>query len=254
MKRDLLRLLCLLLAGGFALVNSGLAATEGELRQAMADLRHADPDVSRRARLELLRPENFAHVPAQGAEILRAIPTVTSEEDALLLGAVELPPDRRQAVLDSALTPDKVRARLGDAPARDRVIARLESAASLVAVRKAALDLLYVNDASSLAAFVKRLESKEIVEDPQGNKTSVAVLLIQAYGEMHPEAPDFAPATYLNHANVSAEQFRGSTHQGYLRRIEKHFKARHQLEVHLDPPILLDTGKVEVRRARANQP
>jgi len=230
--------------------NAGPGAVEAELRQAIMDLHHPDAEVSRRAKLQLLRPEHFAKVPAHRADILRTVTEVRSEEDAILLGAVDLPPDRKQAVLSSPFTPDKVRARLGDPQARDRVIARFDNAASLVAVRKAALDLLYLNDAESLKPFAKRLESKQIFKDPHGNKTSVAVLLIQAYGEAHPKEMGFSPSAYLQHANVTPEQFRAPAHQGYLRQIEKHFKDRHRLEVHLDPPLLLDTSKTGVHRAK----
>ncbi len=250
MKQISLLILWLTVLCIVAPVNAVLGAAEAELRQTILDLHSPDPEVSQRAKLQLLRSENFVNVPKNSAEILKAITNVMSEEDAVLLGAVDLPPDRKQAVLNSPYTPDKVRARLGDKKARDGVIARFENAASLVALRKAALDLLYVNDAESLEAFAKRLESKQVFEDPHGNKISVTALLIQAYGQTYPEEKLFSVTTYLSHGNVSPEEFRSAAHQNYLREIEKYFKDRHQLDLHLSPPLLLDTGKTGVLRQK----
>lgn len=212
------------------------------------ELRSSDSAVHARAKIELLRPENLVGLSTYRAEILDSITSIESEEDAILLGALDLPPDRKQMVLASPQTPDKVRARLGDQKARDRVIVRLESAASLVEVRKAAADLLYVNDEAVLKVFAKLLESKQVFEDPHGNKVSIVLLLIQAFGQSHPEAKLFSSTNYLEHADLTGDQFHSASHQDYLREIERYLKDRYQLDVHLDPPLLLDTGKVGVYR------
>jgi hypothetical protein len=106
-------------------------------------------------------------------------------------------------------------------------------------------ELAYVESPATLQAFAAGLASRQVVEDVHGNQVAVALLLIQAYGEKHPEEPLFSPDEYLKHADETREEFRQPQHQAYLRQLEGRLLALHQLRVTMDPPILLNTDKVE---------
>jgi hypothetical protein len=224
-----------------------------EVKEYVGKLADQDVQVRRRAKLMLLRPECIAKLPKFEDQLLTRLGKVESEEDAVLLGYLKLPPVRLKEVLESPHTPDQVRARLGDRQARQRVISRYREAMRLVELHKAAADLLYVNDREALAEFAKRLESSELLTDVQGNRLSVALVLIQVYGQAHPEETLFSPATYLKHANVPPEIFEERAHQDYLRQIERFFRVKHQLEVRLNPPILLETARVGVYRSASKR-
>lgn len=241
----------LLLAGGLLVGCSRAADGSAGLDPLLRDMSSIDPETSRRAKLELLRPENAARLDLARDQILEAIPVIASEADALLVGRFDLPEARRQELLTSPHSPDEVRARLGDEDARQRVIAAFVVADSPAALRLTAARLLFVSDPVAMEAFAARLGSKELWSDPHGNRVSVALLLIRAYGLAHPEADLFQVASYSRFADLTEEAFQGAEPQAYLRAIEAHFRDTHQLEVHLDPALLLDTRNVGVRRARS---
>jgi len=90
--------------------------------------------------------------------------------------------------------------------------------------------------------------SGQVIADVFGNEVSRALLLIQAYGDAHQDERLFSPGEYIKHANLTPEQFQQPQHQAYLRQLESRLHAREHLDVTLDPPLLLDTGKIEKHR------
>ncbi len=222
---------------------------DAQVRLVMHDLSGDDSDARLQAKLRLLRPENRSLLKAHSAELIAALRgDWQSDESARILGQLDLPSDLASQLRNSDQVPDVVRARLGNALAEQRVIAAFENAKGFGACHEAAAGLAYVESPGTLQAFARGLASRELITDVHGNEVSEALLLIQAYGQQHPEEPLFDSDEYLQHANVTPEVFKQPEHQLYLRQLEARLAALYQIHVTIDPPILLNTDKVEKYR------
>ena len=111
--------------------------------------------------------------------------------------------------------------------------------------RKTAGDLLYADTPAAWQAFAQALASRQLLTDVHGNKVSVAAILILAYGEAHQDEPLFASSVYLQHADVSPAEFQDPVHQAYLRQLEERLRVRHNIIVAINPPLLLNTARIE---------
>lgn len=220
-----------------------------EVSSAAQALNSQDSDARLNAKLQLLRPEAGPWLKAHSSEIIAALQSDwESEESARLLGRLDLPSDLADRLRNSVHVPDAVRARLGDSQAEQRVISAFEGAHGFESHHSAAANLAYVESPGSLAALAHGLSSREVIQDVHGNDVSVPLLLIQAYGNMHPDEPLFSSSEYMKHANVTPQEFLQPEHQAYLRQLEARLLARDQLHVTINPPFLLNTDKVEKYR------
>ena len=221
------------------------ANTAVEVRDSIRELA-GDADTRQRAALRLLRPEAGPFLKAQQSQIIAALKNDwESEPSARVLGRLDLPADLRARLRDSDRVPDAVRARLGDAAAEGRVVTAFRGARRLGDRYKSASDLLYANTPAAWRAFQEGLASRELLQDVHGNSISEALILIRAYGETHPEEPLFSAQEYMKHANVTVEEFQHPEHQAYLRELENRLLALQQIHVTLNPPLLLNTDKIE---------
>jgi len=254
MKRILLILwtVCLGATAGTTFgADSGVAMLDhsAEVKSAVQSLNSPDAGARLVAKGQLLRPQSGPWLKANSAAIISALQSdCESEESARILGRLDLPSDLAGRLRDSEQVPDAVRARLGNSAAEQRVISGFENAKTFTALHANAGELAYVESPTTLQAFVRGLQSQQVVTDVHGNQVSVPLLLIQAYGNMHPDEPLFSPGEYLKHANVSAEAFKQPEHQEYLRQLEARLLARNQIHVTINPPFLLNTDKVEEYR------
>lgn len=220
-----------------------------EVRTAVQGLGSADADTRLQAKLQLLRPEAGPWLKGHSSEIITALQSDwENDESARLLGRLDLPADLAGRLRNSPHVPDAVRARLGDSQAEQRVISAFENAQGFGARHDAAANLAYVESPDSLAAFARGLASRDVIQDVHGNDVSVALLLIQAYGNMHPEEPLFSSSAYMKHANVTPVDFLQPEHQAYLRQLEARLLALNHIHVSINPPFLLNTDKVEKYR------
>lgn len=198
------------------------------------------------AKRQLLRPEMIPVLKNYSKQIVEILRTdLESEESLEILALVDLPKDLKASILSSPRTPDKVRARLGETEVERKLIALFRDEKSLYAVRKYALDLLYMDTPNTVKTFAAGLESKRVFTDVHGNQFSLVQILIQTYGQVHPDDALFSPSEYMKH-NVGIEEFKGKEHQEYLRRIESFFRSEHGLSLHINPPLLLNDHFQEV--------
>ncbi|MBV9468094.1 MAG: hypothetical protein JO316_21990 [Abitibacteriaceae bacterium] len=248
--KPLLPLLFLIVCG-LVLDSAGVGKVmpDTDIKQAIADLHSPDQDVRLRGKLTLLRPEYASRLTAFAPQLIASLTDYAkSDSSAIILGLLPLSPALTTKVRAGHETPDKVKARLGDKAAQQRIIEDFQKANDLYAVRKLGADLLYVNTPIAIETFAQRLESPNVFEDVHGNQASLVQILIQCYGEAHPEVPLFSTTEYLKHANVTPEQFQANVHQAYLRKIEAYFRQHYNLSLRINPPLLLNDGIVEVRR------
>jgi len=215
------------------------------VKASVAQLTHSDGEVRLRAKLRLLRPEAAPLLKNHAVQIITALKDDwESEQSARILG-LELPADLRNQLRDSPQIPDPVRGRLGDRASEQRVLARFKNAESVEACHKSAGDLTYLNSPAAWQTFAQGLTSTKILEDVHGNLVSVVLLLIQAYGNAHPEEPLFSSTEYLKHADLTPAPVLQAEHQAYLRQLESRLRVRQNIQMTLRPPFLLNTAKVE---------
>jgi hypothetical protein len=222
------------------------AAAGRKVTAAIQSLNAGSAESRQLAKLNLLEPEAAGQLKAHQAELIAALrQDWEADENALILARLDLPEDLRTQLLESPRVPRTVRARLGDVAAARQLARDFAAATTLAARHKLAADLVYVESPESWRAFAAGVSSVDLVHDPQGNQVSVALLAIQAYGNAHPEEPLFSASEYMKHADVSPAEFQQPAHQAYLRQLEQRLMEVQRLQVRIDPPFLLNTGKVE---------
>lgn len=209
-----------------------------EVQQFVRDLNSKDAQARHSAKLMLLRPEYFVRLTAFAPQLIATLRDYqVSEESAILLGWLPLPQPLARKIRQAERTPDKVKARLGDKAAEKRVIADFQNARDLYTAHKASNDLLYLNTPGALKAFANRLQSQEVFTDVHGNQFSLTYILLQCYGQFHPDNALFTSTVYSAHTNITPEQFRGAEHQAYLRKVESYFRQKYNFVLKLDPPL-----------------
>jgi len=223
------------------------------LKQRVAEnveiLRDSDDDQARHwAKVRLLEPSLLYFVGLHRDDLIQHLNDYHfSMRSAKILSRLPLNPELREELKAGSWIPDEVKARLGNEQAEERLILRSEQADSVVKIRKSFGDLLFAATPTCLESFLNALESEEILSDVHGNQVSKAHLLLQLYGEYHPEVALLSEETLESHGEVGPEAFANpdNGHQAYLKQVAAFFKKTYDVDLRIQPPLLYTIDVIE---------
>lgn len=215
------------------------------IRLLVAGLYSQDSEVRKRAKLELLTPDVRSKLDRYSVDIELALNDFSaSDESSRLLALVDLSENTRKKLLESSFVGDDVKARLGDSDAEARVIEKFLQAKDSHKETYAFSELLFVGTGNALRVFFDELQSTRTYENFRGNEVSVAFSMVKAYGKYNPSELLFQPVSYKNNIYIDENEFSKTSHQRYLRSIEKFMLRKYDVKILIEAPFLIKGQEV----------